>query len=334
MQYIQFVTYRCLCLFLFLLTTPTVSASDNLLRPLAIKNLNPFIGVYGISAMQSTVVLAPDRHAFSAIFDAVSHFTDARRQSEFIRIDGETYRLALRYSRGMQNRWEIGTEVPLLSHRGGVMDGFISNWHDFFGLPSLGRDRVVDNQLQFLYSRDGLTQINVQSSTTGLGDILLFAGKTVRREDDHSVTVRGQLKLPTGDANRLMGSGGIDISLSATAAHKWGKTWLGSIRLGGSYLETGDVLPQLQRNWVGFGSAYLGWRPFDALAFKLQLDVQTSIYKDSDIDQLTEPAFQLSVGGSVGISKSTFLDLSVTEDEINPDVSSDVSFQLRLRRTH
>ena len=221
----------------------------------------------------------------------------------------------------------------MLSHRGGALDGFINDWHDAFGLPTLGRDSVANNQLQFVYTRDDRSQVNIQSSTTGLGDIIFFAGKTVKPAKKVDLTLRGQLKLPTGDADRLMGSGSTDFSLAATITRKWG-TWLGSARLGGSYLGTGDVLPQLQRNWVGFGTAFLGWRPFRALAFKLQLDTQTSIYRDSDIDQLTDPAFQLSIGGSIKVARSTFLDLSVTEDEINPDVSSDVSFQLRLRTTH
>ena len=313
--------------------TPAVWASDTLLRPFAIKNLNPFIGIYGISAMQAPTVLAPSQSSFSVILDAVSHFTDSRSESEFIRLDGETYRLAVRFGHGMNNQWEIGTEIPLVSHRGGVLDGFINDWHDAFGLPTLGRDRVADNQLQFVYVRDDNEQVNIQSSTTGLGDILLFTGKTLKPMEKTELTVRGQLKLPTGDADRLMGSGGTDFSLSVSITRKWGM-WLGSARLGGSYLGKGDILPQLQRNWVGFGTAYVGWQPFQALAFKLQLDAQTPIYQGSDIDQLTETAFQLSIGGSVKVSSSTFLDLGVTEDEINPDVSSDVSFQLRLRTTH
>ena len=308
-------------------------ASDDLLRPFAIRNLNPFIGVYGISAMQTPTVLEPNQSSFSVILDAVSHFTDARKQSEAIRIDGETYRLAVRFGHGIGDQWEIGTEVPLLSHRGGVLDGLINDWHDAFGLPTLGRDRVADNQLQFVYTRDDREQVNIQSSTTGLGDIIVFAGKTLRTTEKVDLTIRGELELPTGDADRLMGSGSTDLSLSATITRKWGN-WLGSARLGGSYLGTGNVLPELQRNWVGFGTVYVGWRPLHALAFKLQLDAQTPIYENSDIAQLTESAFQLSIGSSVKIKGSTFLDLSVTEDEINPDVSSDVSFQLRLRTIH
>ena len=75
-------------------------------------------------------------------------------------------------------------------------------------------------------------------------------------------------------------------------------------------------------------------RSFKALAFKVQLDAQTPIYADSGLHQLSDPAFQLTVGGSLRIGESAFFDLGVTEDEINPDVSSDVSIQLRLRTMH
>ena len=145
--------------------------------------------------------------------------------------------------------------------------------------------------------------------------------------------MRAQLKLPTGDPDRLLGSGGTDAALAAMLSRRW-HDWLGAVQLGGSYLQTGDILPELQRNWVGFGSAYIGWRPFRSFAFKLQMDANTPIYTNSNIDQLTDSVYQLTFGASAELAQSTYLDISVTEDEINPDVSSDVRFQVRLRTLH
>lgn len=335
MQYIKFITRRFfLTAALFFAPILEGFASDHLLQPFAISNLNPFIGIYGIAAMQAPVVLVPGQNSINVVLDAVSHFTDGRNQSESIQIDGESYRLAARFGRGLPNQWEVGLEIPFLSHSGGFMDGFINQWHDTFGLPSLGRDRVADDQLTFRYSRNDRDLINVQSSTMGLGDILLFAGKTLSQQDGFAFTMRGQLKLPSGDTKRLLGSGGTDISLAAMLARKWGRNWLGAIQLGASYLESGDVLTELQKNWVGFGSAYLGWQPFRSFAFKLQLDAHTPVYENSNIDQLTDTAYQLTIGGSIKMGASTYLDIGVTEDEIQPNVSSDVSFQLRVRTLH
>lgn len=332
MQYIKFAFTRFLLVSVFFASVvPYGLAFDRLLQPFAVRNLNPFIGVYGIAAMHSPEVVAPRQHGFNIVVDAASHFTDARNQSESVRIDGETYRLAFRFSRGLTNDWEAGIEVPVVSHSGGFMDGFINQWHDTFGLPTLGRDRVENNQLAFSYVRNDRSLVSVHSSSTGLGDILLFAGKTLKSAEDFAVTMRAQLKLPSGDADRLLGSGGTDFSVSAMASQRWGKAWMGALQIGAGYLETGDVLPELQKNWVGFGTAYIGWRTFRSFALKLQLDVHSSVYENSNIDQLTDAAYQLTVGGSVKAGRSTNIDFGVVEDEINPDISSDIGFQLRIR---
>jgi len=89
----------------------------------------------------------------------------------------------------------------------------------------------------------------------------------------------------------------------------------------------------LQRHWAGFGSAFIGWQAFRSFAFKAQLDAQSPLYQNSDINQLTDTAIQLTFGATARINKRTFLDFSVTEDELNPDVSSDFGFQIRLRTT-
>ena len=305
--------------------------SEPWLQPFAVRNHNPFMEIYGIPAMQAPVVTAPGQSSLTLLLDAVSHFTDAEEGSEFIAIDGESYRLALRFARGLEDQWEIGTEVPIVSHSGGVLDGVISQWHDIFGLPTLGRDRVETDRLLFQYRRDNRVLADLQSPATGIGDVLLFAGKTFSRQGGSAATVRGQLKLPTGDSARLLGSGGTDLSVSGALSHRWGGSWSASARLGAAYLGSGEVLPGLQRHWAAFGSVFLGWQAFRSFSFKTQLDLQSPLYENSEINQLTDTAIQLTFGATARISNATFLDFSVTEDEFNPDVSSDVAFQIRLR---
>lgn len=335
MKYIQIGVCRFFVTLLLILgPAPFSLASGELLQPFAIRNLNPFFVIYGIPATQAPVVVEPGRSSIQVLLDVASHFTDAENDSEFIAIDGETYRLAFRYARGLGNLWEVGAEIPLLSHSGGIMDGVINEWHDFFGLPSLGRDRVEDDLLRFQYTRDGRKLVDEQSSGTGLGDILLFTGKTLTRTGRYAVTLRGQIKLPTGDPERLKGSGGTDAAASVMASGVVGEKWSFSGRIGAAYLGSGDVLPELQRRWSGFGSIFAGWQAFKAVSFKAQLDAQSPLYEDSGFDQLTDTAIQLSFGATTRIGRATFLDLSFSEDEFNPDVSPDFAFQIRLRTVH
>lgn len=306
-------------------------ASGDLLQPFAIRNLNPFLGIYGIPAQQSPSVVDSGSSSLQLQLDVVSHFTDADNDTEFVAIDGETYRLALRYARGLGDRWEVGAEVPLVSHSGGFLDGVINEWHDFWGLPTLGRDRVEDDQLRFEYVREGETLVDVNASGTGIGDVLLFAGKTVTQTRETAVTLRGQIKLPTGDAESLRGSGGADVALSAAVSRTLGDKVSITGRVGAAYLGRGDVLPELQRQWSAYGTAFVGWQAFGRLSLKAQIDAQSPLYENSGLDQLTDTAIQLTFGGSIRLGKKSFLDLSFTEDEFNPDVTSDFAVQIRLR---
>lgn len=314
---------------------PGAQATDTggLLEPFAIRNLNPFLGLYGIPAQQSTAVVGGGLSSVNLQLDVVSHFTDAETDQEFIAIDGETYRLSLRYARGFGDRWEAGAEVPLVAHSGGFLDGVINEWHGFWGLPTLGRDRVEDDQLRYEYVRAGETLVDVDASGTGIGDVLLFAGKTLAAGAT-TVTLRGQIKLPTGDPENLRGSGAADAAISAAGSRAVGGRVSITGRIGAAYLGRGDVLPELQRRWSVFGSAFVGWQTFKSVSLKAQLDVQSPLYEDSAFNQLTDTAIQLTFGGSVRLGKKSFLDLSFTEDEFNPDVTSDFAFQIRLRAVH
>lgn len=334
MQYNQLRPFRLIAAAALLAAVAgRVMAADGLLQPFAVRNLNPFIGVYATPLMRSPSVVEEGHASVDVVLDVASNFTDASNASESIDIDGETYRLALRYARGLARQWEAGVEVPLVTHSGGFMDGFINKWHQTFGLPSLGRNKVPDDRLRLRYVQGDRELASLEADSSGLGDILLFTGKTVTQTASSAITLRGQLKLPTGDPDRLLGSGGMDLSASASFSRRWGGRWLGSAQLGLSYLGDGDVLPGLQRNWVGSGSVFLGWRALRWLGLKVQFDAQTPIYQESELDQLTDPAAQLTIGGSVRLGASAYFDFAVTEDEINPDVSPDVSFEARLRFT-
>jgi Protein of unknown function (DUF3187) len=319
--------YASLCVGLTLLYTGSTSAQDPLLQPLAINNNNPFIRVYGIPRMDAISVRQKSR--FDISLDAASSFTDAESRREFIVMDGETYRLTLHGAYALNADWDIGVELPFVQHSGGFLDSFILNWHDFFGLPQLGRDAVENNQLNYRYIRDGRERSAVNAKTSGIGDVSLSLGRTLPIADH--AAVRAQLKLPSGDSASLFGSGGTDAALWTQLAHGFSPAWHTYGGAGVAYLGPGDVLPELQRHWVGFASLGLIWQPLNSLAFKLQFDGQTAVYQHTSLRQLGGNGAQLTLGGSIRLGKRWLLDLGVTEDEIAFDVSPDVSFHLRLR---
>jgi hypothetical protein len=93
------------------------------------------------------------------------------------------------------------------------------------------------------------------------------------------------------------------------------------------FLTNGDILPDRQRNLVGFATLGGGWRPWPCVIFKLQVDGHTAFFA-SDLPQLGE-SLLLTLGGTLDWG-NTSLDIGVGEDLI-VDSAPDVVFHLALR---
>ena len=305
------------------------------MAPIDIDNLQPFHALFAVPSRIDGTIISPGTKHYGLGFNLVSNFTDAVRQDEAIVIDGETYRIDLTARYGFKNNWELGFKLPIISHRGGFLDNFLIRWHNWFGLPSLGRDTVANNQLNYSYRDASGTRISITDSTSGLGDITLFAGHqlpvanpALRR------AVFTSLKLPTGSARKLTGSGGVDLSAWLTQSFRPSNKIRLDLRAGVSLLGPGDVLPEKQRDGLVFAGGALSYRVSPRVSLKTSVQVNSSPYQDTRIDQLGGGVAQLTLGGSIRIHEHWVLDLAVTEDELNPDVSPDVSFKFVLRQTN
>ena len=97
------------------------------------------------------------------------------------------------------------------------------------------------------------------------------------------------LKLPTGDSDRLLGSGSTDAAVQINALTQrpgMGGDW--ALWAGGGLLVMSDseVLDQQQRHLAGFGTLGMGWSPTSWIAFKLQVDGNTAFYNHSDLTEI------------------------------------------------
>jgi hypothetical protein len=285
--------------------------------PFAIRNQNPFIQIYGLPPMESAIT-TPSQHLHAqAIFDLANNSILKDSANESISLDGESYRLGLTLRYGLAKQREIGIEVPIVAHHNGVLDNFIEGWHDTFGLTNTERNKTPSNVLDYSYRRQGQELVAIRSNQDGLGDIRLFAGAGLYQSTDQrqELTLRGSLKLPTGDSQGLLGSGSTDLALSLNgidrrfSAHRI--TTYG--QLGLLALSNSDILPAQQRSWVAFGGLGLNWRATNIIDLKAQFDGHSSFYK-SELPQLGAEAIQLTVGGTIYVDRATALDLGVGEN--------------------
>lgn len=327
------IGYTAGCLLAFCLATTQARAeSDNgFPRPLSVANQTPLSGIFGIPAAQGTSILGRGNTQWDTNLNIASNFAMASTGNESILFDGETTRFSIQARYGINDDWNIGLEIPWIRHGGGSLDSFIINWHDFWGFPQGGRDDAVRDRIAYRYERNGVTHVNIDSSTSGVGDITLSAQKHIFDGADRRAVFHTQVKLPTGDAGKLTGSEATDVSAGIEVSRRWGPAWYSMYRAGVVYTSNGDVLPELRRNWLAYGGFEVSWHPIDALVFRVQFNAHTSPYQDTGLDELSQWSGMLAAGGSWYITRNTALELSVMEDVPNTDVVSDVTFQLRLR---
>ena len=305
--------------------------------PLRLVNLNPFFVPYGVPVSVGTRMMAPGSSELTFAVDTASYLSSAVSGSERLLLDGETYRTSLMFRRGFRPRWEYFLELSAVGHHGGLFDGFIEGWHDFFGLPQGGRDQVPHDRLAVIYG-DGSSRANLREDVFSLGDLVLGVGYAVPEWpiQNDGLTVRGNIKIPTGNAGSLAGLGRFSTSLWAetSGALPWSvesRNWLYTATLGLLVAEPPKRLSNVGDPFIGFGRASVTWRALDRLNLTVQVDVHSSPYRSSNLDVLADPVVMLGFGGSIRVTDQATLEIAVTEDDGTHRAAPDIGLHTALR---
>jgi len=301
-----------------------------LATPVYVANQNPFVQIYGLPKSEAGT-LVPKGKLEVAFLYFVSNNAIQNDDKSFI-WDGETAQYDFKIRYGFSDKLELGIDVPLIDHSGGYLDSLIRHYHDIFGFPNDRQEQFDKNQIHYKVDEKG-AYYETQDRATGLGDIRLSAAiplfsKTIQSQ--RYLALRPQLKLPTGKAEDLLGSGGTDVAMSL--AYSDYETLAGintvlSANFGMLYMGNADVLRELQNHFAGYGGLSLDWMATRHLDFKLQLDMHSAFY-DSGIDQLGS-SMQLLAGGTAHLPGEMLLDLGISEQLVT-DATPDVGFYLFL----
>lgn len=336
MQFLSGVFFSALFVFL---SYSTCQAEASAVTPFYTFNQNPLVQIYGLPAAESATVEPRGSTLALLSFDLANSYAVDDNDRESVLLDGESDRLTFAFRRGISSRWELGLDLPLVAYNGGILDGFIEEWHDIFGLPQGNRRDTGHGELLFQYTKDGQERLRMDQGGLGIGDLRLGAGWQLYHDgssEPAAVALRASLKLPTGNPSKLHGSGSTDIAIWLTGSDEyllpgsWGELTLFAAA-GGMALTDGDVLEEQQRNLVGFGTLGLGWLPAEWLALKAQFSSHSPFYDGSDLNELSEPTVQLIFGGSCYLSSRTALDIALSED-ITVTTSPDFALHLALSR--
>lgn len=296
-----------LALVLMLAARPSAA---QLAEPMQIRNLNPLVAIFGLPAWDT---VAPGNR-FAASLEIANHFEFSAKGGEYLGFDGETARTTLSFSHGFAERWQLGIELPLFHVGGGVLDNAIDAWHSALHLPDGGRNERPEDQLSFSLRHSGITFFQLVDAQNGLGDLQLKGARAFG--GDRGFVVEAGVKLATGDAEMLAGSGSVDewLTLLRTrplpnrryaAGYYWG---LGLMHVGDP-----EVIEFRSRTWVYTGVLGGSWQRWPRFGLKAQLDVHTPFY-DSPLEEIGETAIEATFGAWMQRRKDSRLEFALVED--------------------
>ena len=298
--------------------------------PFPTRDQNPLLAGYGLPMPMPARIQPSGQWSLGADFNWGNSAIVQSNSRESLTVDGETSELRLSAGLAFGEHFAFQLQLPYRYTGGGSLDGFIDDWHGWFGLPQGARPSLPEDAIHLSYRRDGATLLDVRSAQSGIGDVRAAAGYQWLSNEHTAIAAWLDLKLPTGDADKLTGSGAADVSLIVAVDHRFNDRWSVFGQFGVSYLGSGDLLPDLQRHIVG--SALIGFdvRVWRGLGFKVQLDAHSGAYEDTSLDYLGDATI-LTVGGDYRFASGWKLDFGVSED-VAVDASPDVVFVIGLRR--
>jgi len=319
-------------LILISVTKPSLSAT---VHPLSTSNTRPVVLVHAIPTSRNAQLTAPGEWQVSLDTELTNHFSYNYDSNESVRFDGETTRVALSAKRRITHDAEMEVIVPFIKHDGGSLDQFIEDWHDFFGFPQNGRKNNPRNQLLFYYEKNGVVKLDFREPASGMGDIqLIFAVDMMEQHNPTTgnLALKTSLKLPTGDSDKLTGSGAGSVAVwlaGDQSLNFFGMDGLRYFSIGGMWMQEGDVIADQQRSFALFGGIGNGLKVSKRIALQVQLDAHTPLYQGSDLKEMGSVAFLLTMGGNLELSNNWNLDIAVVED-ILPHSAPDVTFHLGI----
>jgi hypothetical protein len=237
---------------------------------------------------------------------------------ECLVLDGETRRLRLDYRAGLGDGWDVSLHVPWVKRGGGFLDGWIEDWHGWWGLPNGGREAFAQDAFQYRYRRGATVLLDETEGASGLGDVSVGLGRSL----GGAGALRALVKTDSGDGPALSGGNAgaaVWLDLALPLSHGWD----GYFAAGWSRNELGEVLTSMQNREVVFGGLGLLAPLADGVRLLLQLNAHTRLYDGSALTGLARVGVPLTVGLQIRTGDDGVLDIGFQED---PSVNGSPDF--------
>jgi hypothetical protein len=248
-----------------------------------------------------------------------------RRSTQELLVDGESDTLRLSFEDSITRAWRYRVTVPVIRDSGGFLDSAIDSWHRFFGLDPGDRRYYPRNQLVYFYS--GKNRIDMQDSGTRIGDVSAEAGWYAADSAEHTISLWGGLKAPTGSTASLTSDGAWDTAVWGHAARRW-TAWRVAVELGLAQ-PLGDEIFAGAAHVTSAFARVAATRDLGAVwSLRAQLDGQTRRVNGTEL-RFLGPSLQLTVGAVRQVTHRWRLQMGFVEDAA-VNTAPDITFFLGI----
>lgn len=247
-------------------------------------------------------------------------------------LDMEIFRVNFLFTYGLTQDLQLDVEVPFLHIGGGVQDGLIENFHNNLGLGQAGRDTFPRGETTLALFLDGKKVFLSDFSFSGLGDVVVSVKWPIYEGAEGStflpkIDARVAVKLPTGDADKLLGSGHADYGIGIGSSILFGRGCL-HLNLGAIFPGDWDLVPGLDPDPIY--SILVAWEFLlgrnPHISYLIQDRVNTSPFRTSSDTELAELAHEISFGMKIDLTPNDRITLALTENHSGFNNSSDIGF--------
>lgn len=309
------------------------------LGPISIRNQNPLSLQFAALSPQRAATLKKGEANMKIDSSYSNIYEQGTNGTQTLDLDMEYWRSAWSLNYGLDDKLEVGIEIPVVHYSGGFMDGFIQKYHNTFGFPNGGRDLVANDRFAYGFSDAGADRLGFPPMTFGLGDITIRTKRAILDGDRAlKVSLFSDFKFPTGEEGRGAGSGTPDFGMGLILDYTH---WRLHGYVNGAYYMLGGnerLDPYVRDSMWAFSAAQeLSILPnFSAI---VELNGSTPIFEGTGIDEMDGTPLDLIIGfrgessDKQGGGRDIFWEFGFSEDvtSVGPSVDFTVFLSLGMK---
>ncbi len=240
---------------------PRIAEPGRFFGPLPTRNQHPLRIMFYDFTPERAKVLPAGESEFVFRFQGSSNMVKKTEAGTIVDLDLECWAYELEHRWGSR-RGELTVTLPFRDNTHGFMDNIIDSWHGFLGLPRGNRPDYPANDYHFFVRNRYGDVLNIASDRFGLGDLsIAWKGESGSSGSRDTLSYRAAVKLPTGDSEYGLGSGGTDAGIGLAYERLWYR-WAGYANLNYIVIGTPDFVDFEANNiWTGCVACEYRLRP-------------------------------------------------------------------------